>query len=755
MKRRRHTLQVSTFPFLAVLLCAMGSLILLLLVIDRRAKVVMRAKALAAIRQMETEDAKDSAARASEWEQRRRALHEQLQRQKQGLDTQSASLDRQLTDAAREIQTEQAQTLALGSQLQAEKENLMRVEKAVASGVHEANQKKEQSEAASKELTRLSTELIKLEQTLEDLKTLRQRQQQTYSLVLYRGRRGDNRRPIYLECAATSLVFHPDRLILPATNSDSSTILHEVERRISGQQPAGISEPSKPETPYLLLLVRPDGIVTYYRALAALRNLKVDFGYEFVESDWVLDFPQDDNASQSWMANGLAPPLSGGREPPEPASRKPQPSVGPRGSQMARGPEGEVLPTRSLALSPAPGSVGIGGSGQGTNTEAGGQVENLPPRLNGVPALPGDGDFRRLRHFASLPAGTGSNLPPRPGGVAANGPWSQGTSSAGPTVSGASQEQSGVSLGTARPRGVSFAGTGGSEGTTASDDQGKADSVGGGSTGERGDSSPPFLSSQHAATESFGRDPAGERFPSTFGNRSQFSFPNSGLETRMGGSGTGENPRPAGDANSLSKAASPDGTAPNGSSLANSTGAPSAPSLIPTFGAPPSDGSGRSGNLSGGANRAQTSEAEDAGPQLGSSSALSQLGAEREKKTGPVPVVRRYVRPEWNIFIECTSDHVIVYPGGLRIPANSLGGHGNGSQSLLKAIQQMIARRQAVIASSETDASTQPPQIRFLLRPDGLRTYFLAYPELGPLHLPMTRENLDANEDVVRHMMNR
>ena len=37
MRRRRQTLQVSTFPFLAVLLCAMGSLILLLLVIDRRA----------------------------------------------------------------------------------------------------------------------------------------------------------------------------------------------------------------------------------------------------------------------------------------------------------------------------------------------------------------------------------------------------------------------------------------------------------------------------------------------------------------------------------------------------------------------------------------------------------------------------------------------------------------------------------------------------------------------------------------------
>src|SRR6266446_2098951 len=370
MKRRRHTLQVSTFPFLAVLLCAMGSLILLLLVIDRRAKVVMRAKALAAIRQMETEDAKDSAARAAEWEQRRRALHEQLQRQKQGLDTQSASLDRQLTDAEREIQAEQAKTLALGSQLQAEKENLIRVEKAVATSVQEATRKKEQSEAASAELTRLSTELVKLEQTLEDLKTLRQRQQQTYSLVPYRGWRGDNRRPIYLECAATSLVFHPDRLILPATDSDSSTILHEVERRISRQQPTGISEPSKRETSYLLLLVCPDGIVTYYRTLAALRNLKVDFGYEFVESDWVLDFPQDDKASQPWMANGSAPLPSGAREPPESARKNPQSPIK-RGSEGATGREGEALTTRSLGSSAVSGSVGTEGYGQGANTEAG------------------------------------------------------------------------------------------------------------------------------------------------------------------------------------------------------------------------------------------------------------------------------------------------------------------------------------------------------------------------------------------------
>ena len=42
MRRRRQTLQVSTFPFLAVLLCTMGSLLLVLLAVDRKAKLAAR-----------------------------------------------------------------------------------------------------------------------------------------------------------------------------------------------------------------------------------------------------------------------------------------------------------------------------------------------------------------------------------------------------------------------------------------------------------------------------------------------------------------------------------------------------------------------------------------------------------------------------------------------------------------------------------------------------------------------------------------
>ena len=37
--------------------------------------------------------------------------------------------------------------------------------------------------------------------------------------------------------------------------------------------------------------------------------------------------------------------------------------------------------------------------------------------------------------------------------------------------------------------------------------------------------------------------------------------------------------------------------------------------------------------------------------------------------------------------------------------------------------------------------------IRFRVRPDGLRAYYLAYPVLEALRVPMTRENLEAPEE--------
>src|SRR5947207_1333098 len=96
MRRPPTRLQVSTFPFLAVMLSTMGALILVLLIMDRKSKLAVRYKAeqaaVKAARQVS--DATQAAAQAlarqrEEWEQRklqariawelsRQELHERL-----------------------------------------------------------------------------------------------------------------------------------------------------------------------------------------------------------------------------------------------------------------------------------------------------------------------------------------------------------------------------------------------------------------------------------------------------------------------------------------------------------------------------------------------------------------------------------------------------------------------------------------------------------------------------------------------------
>ena len=47
--------------------------------------------------------------------------------------------------------------------------------------------------------------------------------------------------------------------------------------------------------PYLVFLVRPNGIRPYYEARTCLEPLGIAFGYELIEQDLVVDIPDFDN----------------------------------------------------------------------------------------------------------------------------------------------------------------------------------------------------------------------------------------------------------------------------------------------------------------------------------------------------------------------------------------------------------------------------------------------------------------------------
>jgi hypothetical protein len=99
---------------------------------------------------------------------------------------------------------------------------------------------------------------------------------------------------------------------------------------------------------------------------------------------------------------------------------------------------------------------------------------------------------------------------------------------------------------------------------------------------------------------------------------------------------------------------------------------------------------------------------------------------------------------DWLIFLECKPDGVVVYPSQVLVPAAALNTKGGSSNALMEAVKQMIDRRQATVREGEAPFR---PEVRFLVRPEALKTYHLAYPALDGLAAPKTAQTLGPDDD--------
>ncbi len=414
MRRRAPRLQISTFPFLAVLLCAMGSLILLLLVIDRRAKAVARQKAREAALAARADKTKLHDERKDEWERRRQELHDLLAGQQGELVAQVRSVEANQASAERQAQAEQAKLQVLQTWITQEKTKLESERAALevrragferAAGAAVLKDKKTRAE-----FDRLSRELAELEQTLQTLKTLRERQGHTYSLVPYAGQRGVARQPVYVECTAAGLTIQPrGRLVAIA------------------ELPSALAEFAEKDNPYMLLLVRPGGIEHYYVAQRTLTRLKIDYGYEFVDADWVLDFSDGSKASPPWRAvaaastTGRAPVTSQPTLSAVPPRTPPMPGPGPRSADPPTAGLPSLAPgsatTGSAVPAPAPLTLlppsGSGNnSGQGATNSAQKTGEPVPAGRDRPPPAENSGDKSPPALSGPLPLGPRQSAPP-------------------------------------------------------------------------------------------------------------------------------------------------------------------------------------------------------------------------------------------------------------------------------------------------------------------------------------------------------
>ncbi len=276
-KRPRPTPGVSLFPFLAVLICTMGALILLLVVIARQARL-QAAQAVAA-KEIEQQEDNESELETLQWEVEQL---EESRRKTEGDLAGARMVLGHIEDHTRRLSDELAQLKAAFEALQ-----------------QPELEEGRRSEQLAAELDRLKDEIARTERELAQSEQAIAQRRRSYAIVPYQGPNETFRRPIYIECRADSVVIQPEGIELGEDDflgpmgpgNPLAAALRATREYLLG---SGQFDPEQAGEPYPLLLVRPDGVVAYYAVRAAMKSWGSEFGYELIGEDWDLDFPPPD-----------------------------------------------------------------------------------------------------------------------------------------------------------------------------------------------------------------------------------------------------------------------------------------------------------------------------------------------------------------------------------------------------------------------------------------------------------------------------
>ena len=268
-KRRGESSAPALFPFLAVLLCTIGALVLILVL------TVANSHA-SAKREVESEII-EVAETTNELE----IVAEELDVQRDELKARVERRRRDLADIEDHI-SRLSQTL---EQLISKIERIQT----------QSSQTEEERSVKTEQIAKLKTEIDQKKRELLDEIEKQKKRKPAFAVIPYVGANGTNRRPVYLECTKEGVIVQPEGLLIslsdlrppfgPGNPLDAAL---RVLRLAYQQKDAtfGVTLP-----PYPLLIVRPDGIQTYALAREAMSGWDDQFGYELVEKEMELKFP--------------------------------------------------------------------------------------------------------------------------------------------------------------------------------------------------------------------------------------------------------------------------------------------------------------------------------------------------------------------------------------------------------------------------------------------------------------------------------
>ncbi|MCA9107748.1 MAG: hypothetical protein KDA83_20205, partial [Planctomycetales bacterium] len=274
-RARRESTAISLFPFLAVLICTMGALIVLLVIVVKQADVAAKNR---------REDARaETLAEISE-------LQGQID-EAEFISTEVASARPGLVEQVREATLRRSHYEQQSRELRRKWEELDVLAQAIRSPDAQA------AADASAQLAQLQQQVQSLEAAVSEARRARAATRPEYALVAYDGRNGTVRRPIFIECTPGGIDLQPFGIhldlaefsepILPGNPLDAAILA--IRDRWLQQDPRGANG-----APYPLILVRPNGSNAYAVVREALKSWDSEFGHQIVPQEVDLAYPDND-----------------------------------------------------------------------------------------------------------------------------------------------------------------------------------------------------------------------------------------------------------------------------------------------------------------------------------------------------------------------------------------------------------------------------------------------------------------------------
>ena len=795
--RKRKKLEVSTFPFLAVLLCTMGSLILLLLVMDKKAKKAALEKAYQnawnqskALQAKADADEKNTEADKKAWIKLKSEQHNDLLKKESALEQEITLLKNELALIEK---GNQKSNINISSEDLTKKELALSSEKSkLYSLVKKLEIEKTTADKNLKETKDLTEKIVSMELILKELKASIDKSKFAYSIVPYFGKNGLNRKPLYIECNENGILLFPDKTLIPL-NDESDNLKIELLNRTSQLREFLLQTLGpKDSTPYLMILVRPGGITNYWKLQSVIKPMDIDFGYELVDKIWVLDIPADQSAPSPANLAAMIKPM------PIP---KPIPAPGNIRGGINNG-NGSIPQTNTADINKGIYQNGNekknSSSGNPKSISYGATAQNIRP-ITALPGFPGKENLNNT--LAKNNQGFGNNLNNQGTGKDnSNGTGTGTVTGTGGTVTG-KDNSNGSGSGTGKDNSN---GSGSGTGTGKDNSNGTGSGSGVGKDNSNGTGSGTGKDNSNSSGNEIKNNPNNPLRAGT-GNNSNGTQPinnnnatgGSGTSVNSGANSTGGIPGSksaysvttplnslpgenesgkkgteagsSGDDKNSSKTNEAVGGTPQKGEKSNSTSnnesvksgngssgesaQPSSQDNNPNISISINNKNKNETNVNANQNSPRTtynredesqsnSEAKD--PTARIAAPLPELGPRKSSAPTPLRAARLFADRDWVIYVECKFEEILVHPNRLIIPTSLLASE-EGVKRFVQEIEKIIQRKQSTVRSGEPPYR---PEVRFLVWPDGLKPYHLSYPALQLAGIKQKRQNLESEDSI-------